>query len=189
MLKKIYTLLNLPRLVPHAIAFTILSAHHPLRQDLARWKEVMGMKENGLALLMYLLANYPEFRSIFYYRLKHAGKIIGIIFPPEKTLFISTHDIGPGLFIQHGFATIIAAKKIGANFWVNQQVTIGFSGPDACPTIGDNVRVGCGSQVLGAIVIGNGAKIGAGATVVKDVPAGHTAMGPAATIVPSRQPA
>ena len=37
-----------------------------------------------------------------------------------------TEDIGGGLYIQHGFSTIITAKKIGENCRIYQQVTIGY---------------------------------------------------------------
>ena len=43
--------------------------------------------------------------------------------------------------------------------------------------MGDDVIIGCGALVLGAIKIGNGAKIGAGALVVSDVPEGGTIVG------------
>lgn len=56
-------------------------------------------------------------------------------------LYIWCKDIGLGLFIQHGFSTVIAAKSIGENCWINQQVTIGHNGKDIHPTIGDNVRI------------------------------------------------
>ncbi|MCB0878702.1 MAG: serine O-acetyltransferase, partial [Thermoleophilia bacterium] len=50
------------------------------------------------------------------------------------------------------------------------------------PTIGDRVMVGAGARVLGPVTIGHDARIGANAVVVKDVPAGATAVGVAATI-------
>jgi serine O-acetyltransferase len=53
-----------------------------------------------------------------------------------NTLFIYTKDIGPGLYIQHGFATIISAKSIGKDCWINQQVTIGYSNATDCPVVG-----------------------------------------------------
>jgi len=52
------------------------------------------------------------------------------------------------------------------------------------PTIGNNVAVGAGAQVLGPIVIGDGARIGANAVVTKDVPRDCTVVG-----IPARPPA
>lgn len=96
--------------------------------------------------------------------------IIRVLFPKLETLFISTwEEAGPRLFIQHGFATMISAKKIGANCHINQQVTIGFTLSDEPPTIGDHVSIYYGAKVLGKISIGNNVAIGANAVVIKDV--------------------
>lgn len=95
--------------------------------------------------------------------------LLKIIFPPLDSLYITTKDIGPRLFIQHGFSTIISAKKIGSDCWINQQVTIGWDSEDELPTIGNGVRICAGAKVIGKIKIGNNVTIGANAVVVKDV--------------------
>jgi serine O-acetyltransferase len=78
---------------------------------------------------------------------------------PINTVFIYTNTIGPGLFIQHGFSTIISAKSIGKDCWINQQVTIGYSNVTDCPTIGDNVTIHAGAKVIGKVTIGNNARV------------------------------
>ncbi|MFW6139600.1 MAG: serine O-acetyltransferase, partial [Spirochaetota bacterium] len=45
------------------------------------------------------------------------------------------------------------------------------------PTLGNNVVVGAGAIVLGAIDVGDGARIGAGSVVIHDVPPGATVVG------------
>ena len=45
------------------------------------------------------------------------------------------------------------------------------------PTIGNNVIIGSGAQVLGPIKIGDNCKIGSNAVVVKEVPANRTVVG------------
>src|SRR5207249_9359173 len=45
------------------------------------------------------------------------------------------------------------------------------------PTLGRNVVVGAGAKILGPILVGDSAKIGSNAVVVRDVPAGSTAVG------------
>ena len=110
-------------------------------------------------------------------------RILAIVYRPESTLKIFTNDIGPGLFIQHGISTIIAARSIGSNCWINQQVTLGYTNNDDCPQIGNEVQIGCGAIVLGDIQVGDFAKIGAGAVIIKDVPAGCTAVGVPGRIV------
>ena len=49
----------------------------------------------------------------------------------------------------------------GRNCWINQQVTIGFTRPEARPVIGDDVFVYAGAKVLGDIRVGDGARVGA----------------------------
>ncbi|RKY75790.1 hypothetical protein DRQ12_11285 [candidate division KSB1 bacterium] len=45
------------------------------------------------------------------------------------------------------------------------------------PIIGNNVTIGTGATLLGAITVGDGAKISAGSVVVKSVPSGATVVG------------
>ena len=99
------------------------------------------------------------------------------------TLYLYTPVIGAGLFIQHGFSTIITAKSIGENCWINQQVTIGFIAGSDCPTIGDNVTITAGAKVLGGITLGDNAIVGANAVVLKNVPPNCTVVGVPAYIV------
>ena len=104
-------------------------------------------------------------------------EIANLFFAPMSTLYIFSSSIGEGLFIQHGFSTIIAAHSIGKNCWINQQVTIGFSGDGKSPTIGDNVQITAGAKVFGDITIGDNSLIGANAVVFKDVPKNCTVVG------------
>lgn len=82
--------------------------------------------------------------------------------------------IGPGFYIGHfGGITIAPAAVIGENCNISQQVVIGVSGQGkkaGVPRIGNNVFVGPGAKLFGAISVGDNAKIGANAVVHKDVP-------------------
>jgi serine O-acetyltransferase len=51
------------------------------------------------------------------------------------------------------------------------------------PTLGRGVVIGAGAKVLGPILVGDGAKIGCNAVVVREVPAGATAVGIPARIL------
>ncbi len=140
-------------------------------KDLVRWKRINNLKCNNLIAIAKLLWEKQEFRNLFIYR--HNKRIlfrtwVKIIYPPLNTLYIETPMIGGGLYIQHGFSTMISAKSIGENCWINQQVTIGYTGR-GCPIIGNNVMVTCGAKVLGDIIIGDNVIIGANAVVVKSV--------------------
>lgn len=94
----------------------------------------------------------------------------------ERTLIIDCPDVGGGLYIQHGLATIVAAQKIGSGCRINQQVTVGWS-KGGRPTIGDDVEVKAGAKVLGGISVGHRVRIGANAVVLRDVPDGLTVVG------------
>ncbi len=97
-----------------------------------------------------------------------------------------TAEIGVPLMIHHhGQIFVASGSRIGSRCQIFQGVTIGESGGHRAgrPTIGEDVIIGAGAKVLGAVQIGNGARIGANAVVVDDVPAGATVIG-----IPARQP-
>ncbi|GAB34661.1 putative acetyltransferase [Gordonia otitidis NBRC 100426] len=130
-----------------------------------------------------LVLRYPEFRALVRYRLRKLPPLVRLAmrlaWPAPKTLFIYCSEIGPGLFIQHGFATAIDAESIGRDFWVNQQVTIGHD-RSGKPTIGNGVRIGAGAVVVGGICVGDGAQVGVNATVSNDVRPGQILTAPPA---------
>lgn len=84
--------------------------------------------------------------------------------------------VGKGLVIYHGQALVINDESIiGENCTLRHSTTIGnkqladFS-YSRCPTIGNNVDIGCNVCIVGSVTIGDNVKIGAGSVVVKDVP-------------------
>lgn len=94
--------------------------------------------------------------------------------------------IGPGLYIAHPVGTVISAKRVGANASFIAAVTVGMRDTWEFPVIGDAVMVGAGARILGAITIGDGSNIGANAVVISDIPAGCTAVGVPARVLPLR---
>lgn len=80
--------------------------------------------------------------------------------------------IGPGLRLRHAFGVVVnPATVIGANVMLRHGVTLGNRRyADDCPVIADDVEIGVGATVIGAITVGRGARIGPGAVVVSDVP-------------------
>ena len=144
-----------------------------LFQSQNRWIELDKMNSGFISSFCLLLINKKEFRNLVIYRLRSNGFfgsfLLKLLFPPMDTLYITCTDIGKGLYIQHGFATIISAKSIGENCYINQQVTIGYKG-DKNPTIGNNVHICAGAIVIGDCHVGDNSIVGAGAVVVKDVP-------------------
>ncbi len=189
-MRKLYLLF----FIPLALLVYIFSSDKKIRGDILIWKkqslEKTGKKVNSLFKICLILSSNKVFRSIFYYRLKCMNiglniisRIFSIFYRKESTLIFYTSEIGPGLFIQHGIATMIGAEKIGKNCWINQQVTIGYTDDFSTPTIGDNVTIYCGAIVLGKINIGDNAIIAAGAVVVKDVGKNTTVGGVPAKII------
>jgi serine O-acetyltransferase len=161
--------------------------------DVTRWVGVVHPPVADRWAPLALLATYREFRTLYYYRLRRAGmtsaavaSVAAVVYPGERTLHLDCSDIGPGLFIQHGFATVVAARRVGRNCWINQQVTIGFTRAEDRPTIGDDVFVYAGAKVLGDITVGDGARVGANAVVLHDVPSRFTAVGVPARLLPPK---
>ena len=95
--------------------------------------------------------------------------------------------IGSGFFIDHGMGVVIGeTAEIGNNVTMYHGVTLGGTTvfdkngkvmTKRHPTIGNNVIIGSGAQVLGPIKIGNNVKIGSNAVVLKDVSANETVVG------------
>jgi len=90
-------------------------------------------------------------------------------------------SIGRRVFIDHGMGVVIGeTAEIGDDTTLYHGVTLGgtsWNKGKRHPTLGRNVVVGAGAKILGPILVGDGAKIGSNAVVVRDVPAGATAVG------------
>lgn len=183
-LRLLYTFLNYIRTFP--VYLCILASPHRklIEMDFARWWQILSSEMDPVSVkyrftaLNWLLLHKPEYRSLLLHRFRKSPKTLGsvlhfavtrIFWKPMEVLYIGTEEIGGGLFIQHGFSTIICAKRIGENCWINQQVTIGYNGLEY-PTLEDNVQVYCGAKVLGGITMHNNSAAAAGAVVVRDVP-------------------
>ena len=134
---------------------------------------------------------YPGFQALVLHRISHklwnyklpllprvlsqlTRNITGIeIHPGAK--------IGRGVFIDHGMGVVIGeTSEIGDRCLLYEGVTLGGTGKDSGkrhPTLQENVVVGAGAKVLGAIKIGSNTRIGAGSVVVKNVEKNSTVVG------------
>ena len=138
-------------------------------KDIARWVEWKSVPFRYRYLrFVYLMSEYREFRNICYFRMGKMQYLLRWLCPPLDSLYIRTKDIGGGLLIQHGFATIIQAERIGENCKIFQQVTVGYNG-DKHPVIGDNVEICCGAKVIGGVHLGDNVIVGAQALVIHDI--------------------
>jgi serine O-acetyltransferase len=95
--------------------------------------------------------------------------------------------IGRRFFIDHGDGVVIGeTAEIGDDVLMYHQVTLGGSSLQKVkrhPTIGNNVLIGMGAKIIGAITIGDNCRIGANAVVNKDIPANCTVVGVPGRIV------
>lgn len=92
-------------------------------------------------------------------------------------------QFGPGFVLIHSNGVVINGSVIGGrNVYIEHQVTIGAQHRQS-PQIGNDVFIGAGAKIVGAVSIGDGARVGANAVVVKDVPPHSTVVGIPARVV------
>jgi len=158
-----------------------------LRADLAIIKERDPAARSTLEILLC----YPGLHALTLHRLSHAFWRLGL---PLLARFLSQvgrlftgieiHPgarIGQGVFIDHGMGVVIGETSvIGDQCLLYQGVTLGGTGKQhgkRHPTLMDNVVVGAGAKVLGAITVGANTRIGAGSVVLRDVAPDSTVVG------------
>ena len=159
------------------------------------WLTDGASQHYDLVTALKLIALYVGLRATLLYRLSHAAHVHGIRLVPQflsqLNLMLFGLDIppavpiGPALYVPHPLGTVVMAERIGSRVTLVSNVTIGMRRELRFPIIGDDVYVGAGARVLGAITIGNNVSIGANAVVVKDVPDNSTAVGVPAQIRPA----
>ncbi len=149
-----------------------------------------------------VIFTYPGFQARQLHRLAHELRRRGVpVFPRLISHFnrlltgIEIHpgaNIGQGLFIDHGMGVVIGeTSEIGDNCHLYQGVTLGGTSTKRekrHPTLKDNVSVGAGAKLIGAITVGEYASIGAGSVVVTNVPPNATVVGVPGHIVAYRDP-
>ena len=138
-----------------------------------------------------ILLCYPGFQALVMHRISHKlWKYKIPLLPRVLSQFtrsftgIEIHpgaQIGRGVFIDHGMGVVIGeTSQIGNRCLLYQGVTLGGTGKDhgkRHPTLEENVVVGAGAKVLGAITVGTNTRIGAGSVVLRDVDADSTVVG------------
>jgi serine O-acetyltransferase len=134
---------------------------------------------------------YAGLWALISHRLAHRLWRAGLTFPArflsQWTRFWTGIEIHPGarigrrFFIDHGMGVVIGeTAQIGDDVLMYHQVTLGGTSLEKVkrhPTIGNNVLIGMGAKVIGAITVGDNARIGANAVVTRDVPANSTVVG------------
>lgn len=136
---------------------------------------------------------YPGFQALSLHRLSHsmwtgpipmklAARCLSQV--GRMLTGIEIHPgarIGRSVFIDHGMGVVIGeTAEVGNRCLLYQGVTLGGTGKESGkrhPTLAENVVVGAGAKVLGAIKIGTNTRIGAGSVVVRDVDEDCTVVG------------
>jgi serine O-acetyltransferase len=97
-------------------------------------------------------------------------------------------EFGPGFVLNHSQGVVInSSVRGGERILMEHQVTIGAE-HEASPILGNDILIGAGAKIIGAVTIGDGARIGANAVVVDDVPPYTTVVGVPARAVKQRSP-
>lgn len=144
-----------------------------------------------------VLTCYPGIHAILIHRMAHRFWGWKLFWLARATAhlgrFLTGIEIHPGatvgrrFFIDHGMGVVIGETAvIGDDVTLYHGVTLGgtsWNKGRRHPTLGNGVVIGAGAKVLGPITIGDGAKVGSNAVVVKDIPAGMTAVGNPARLI------
>lgn len=141
--------------------------------------------------LLEVIVCYPGVHALVAHRIsywlwnhdwKFAGRVLSYFF--RWLTGIEIHPaakIGRRFFIDHGMGVVIGETSvIGDNVFIYHGVTLGGLSTKRGkrhPTIGDNVVIGAGAQVLGPVTVGRNTKIGSGSVVLQEVPEYSTVIG------------
>lgn len=168
--------------------------HSPnMFNPVARIKEdiVTVFRKDPAAKTLLEVLTYPGLHAVWWHRVAHPlychkfytlARMISQI-----SRFFTGVEIHPGavvgrrFFIDHGMGVVIGETAvIGDDVLMYHLVTLGGTTLEKGkrhPTIGNNVLIGMGAKIVGAITIGNNCRIGANAVVNKNIPDNCTVVG------------
>ena len=168
--------------------------------------ESIKSRDPAAKSVLSIVLTYPGVKAVFFHKFAHLFYVAGFdliarIISQTIRFFtgIEIHPgakIGKNLFIDHGMGVVIGeTSEIGNNVTIYHAVTLGGISPSIDserqrhekrhPTIGNDVVLGSGAQIIGPVKIGNGSRIAANAVVVKDVEENTTMVGVPAKAVKS----
>ena len=165
-----------------------------LYKDLARQYSLEGRAEQQVTLVGLLgRLFHHRFLPVVLCRVSRAAMLAGIPMLPKLLTYLNIVlfgmevsprcEIGPGIFFPHTSGVVVGAHRLGCNVTVFQGVTLGAKNLDMRfdstlrPDVGDNVVLGSGCKILGAIRIGDNAVVGANSVVLVSVEANATVVG------------
>ena len=153
-----------------------------------------------------VILTYPGVKAVFFHQIANFFHLAGFHLVAriisQLSRFFTGIEIHPGakvgdnLFIDHGMGVVIGeTSEIGNNVTIYHAVTLGGISPSIDserqrhekrhPTIGNDVVIGSGAQIIGPVKVGNGSRIAANAVVVNDVPENTTMVGVPAKAIKS----
>jgi len=149
------------------------------------------MRDPAARSRLEVLLTYAGVHALIVHRIAHSIDRRGFRLPARVLSHVArmltgveihpSAQIGRGFFIDHGAGVVIGETTvIGDRCHLHQGVTLGGTSTrreKRHPTLQDDVIVGAGAKIIGAVTIGQGAKIGAGSVVVQSVPPGATVVG------------
>jgi serine O-acetyltransferase len=158
-----------------------------LRESISTYRE----RDPAARSWVEVLLCYPGLHAQIWHRLAHTLWRAGLKLPARMVAHLSRFltgieihpaaKLGRRLVIDHGMGVVIGeTAEIGNDVYLYHQVTLGGTSLQhgkRHPTVGDNVIIGAGAKILGAILIGEGARVGANAVVTQPVPPGVTVVG------------
>ena len=138
-----------------------------------------------------VLLSYPGVHALAFHRVANGlwrrGWLTSARFVSHLARFLTGIEIHPaakfgrGVFIDHGMGIVVGeTAEVGNNVSLLQGVTLGGTSTrreKRHPTLRDNVTVGAGAKIIGAITIGDNSRVGAGSVVVRDVPPNAVVVG------------
>jgi len=169
----------------------------------AQWREdihCVFARDPAARSVWEILLTYPGVHATLFHRVNHrlwkAGWKLSARILASVARMLTNVDIHPGatigrrLFIDHGLGVVIGETTvIGNDVTLYHGVTLGgttWNQEKRHPTLGDNVLVGSGAKVLGAITLGDNVRVGANSVVVKDVPPCCTVVGIPGRVIQSK---
>lgn len=158
-----------------------------IREDFA----VVAERDPATRHWFAILTLHTGFWAVAGYRVQHALWSVGLRWVARWlslwTRLVTGAEIHPAmragrrLFIDHGMGIVIGeTAELGDDVSIYQGVTLGgtsWAQEKRHPTIGNNVILGAGAKVIGAITLADNVRVGSNAVVVKDVAAQTTVVG------------
>ena len=160
--------------------------------------ESIKKRDPAAKSILSIILTYTGVKAVFFHQISNffykAGFDLIARIISQTVRFFTGIEIHPGaklgknLFIDHGMGVVIGeTSEVGDNVTIYHAVTLGGSSPSIDsekqrhekrhPTIGHDVVIGSGAQIIGPIKVGNNSRIAANAVVVKDVPDNATMVG------------